>query len=83
MSNARIGKGYFMTSPTRPPTRRLAAITAAPVLLLCLLGTATRGAGRAGEQAPDFPPGEFTDGGRYSLEDLKGKAVVLYLYEKL
>jgi peroxiredoxin len=41
------------------------------------------GAGNAGEQAPEFPPGEFTDGGRYSLKDLRGKAVVLYLYEKL
>ena len=55
---------------------------AAPVLFLCLAATIARGAGRAGEQAPDFPPGEFTDGGRYSLEDLRGKAVVLYLYEK-
>ena len=48
----------------------------AAMLLLCL------GAGRAGEQAADFPLGEFTDGGRYSLEDLRGKAVVLYMYEK-
>ena len=50
---------------------------------MCLAATVTLGAGRAGEQAPDFPPGEFSDGGRYSLEDLRGKAVVLYLYEKL
>ena len=63
-----------MTSRTRP---------LAPLLLLCLAATVARGAGRAGEQAPDFPPGEFSDGNRYSLEDLKGKAVVLYLYEKL
>ena len=53
------------------------------MLLLCLAAPAALGAGRAGEQAPDFPPGEFTDGGRYSLEDLRGKAVVLYMYEKL
>ena len=72
-----------MTSRTRPPARRLSGFTAAPVLLLCLVATITRGAGNAGEAAPDFPPGEFTDGGRYSLEDLRGKAVVLYLYEKL
>ena len=51
-------------------------------MLLCL-GAAAFGAGRAGEQAPDFPPGEFSDGGRYSLEDLRGKAVVLHMYEKL
>jgi len=58
-------------------------LTAAPVLFLCLASTISRGAGKAGELAPDFPPGEFTDGGHYSLEDLRGKAVVLYLYEKL
>ena len=56
---------------------------AAAVLFLCLAATVARGAGRAGEQAADFPPGQFSDGGRYSLEDLRGKAVVLYLYEKL
>jgi hypothetical protein len=71
-----------MAWQTGVPARRLAGMTAATVLLLCL-AAASRGAGNAGEQAPDFPPGEFTDGGRYSLEDLKGKAVVLYLYEKL
>ena len=53
------------------------------LLYLCLAASAAVGAGRAGEQAADFPPGEFTDGGRYSLENLRGKAVVLYLYEKL
>ena len=53
------------------------------MLFLCLAATVARGAGKAGELAPDFPPGEFTDGGHYSLEDLRGKAVVLYLYEKL
>jgi hypothetical protein len=58
-------------------------VTAATLLLPCLAAPTALGAGRAGEQAPDFPPGEFTDGGRYSLEDLRGKAVVLYLYEKL
>ena len=57
-------------------------MTSAAVLLLCLVLPSARGAGRAGEQAADFPPGEFTDGGRYSLEDLRGKAVVLYMYEK-
>ena len=63
--------------------RRLPArLVIAAVLLLCF-GASALGAGRAGEQAPDFPPGEFTDGGRYSLEDLRGKAVVLHMYEKL
>ncbi len=32
--------------------------------------------------AADFPPGHFTDGGRYTMEDMKGKVVVLYFYEK-
>jgi thiol-disulfide isomerase/thioredoxin len=32
--------------------------------------------------APDFPPGTFSDGGHYSLDDFKGKAVVLFFYEK-
>ena len=69
-----------MTTPRRM-SRRLTAILFVPALLLCL-APAARGAGIPGEQAPDFPPGEFTDGGRYSLEDLKGKAIVLYFYEK-
>ena len=71
-----------MTSRTRPPARRLPGLITAPVLLLCLAAAVARGAGNAGEQAADFPPGQFTDGGRYSLEDLRGKAVVLYFYEK-
>ena len=57
-------------------------MTTAAVLLLCLAGPGALGAGNAGEQAADFPPGEFTDGGRYSLEVLRGKAIVLYFYEK-
>ena len=71
-----------MTSRTRPPSRQLPGFMPAAVLFLCVAATIARGAGRAGEQAPDFPPGEFTDGGRYSLEDLRGKAIVLYMYEK-
>jgi peroxiredoxin len=55
----------------------------APALFLCVAAAAARGApGSAGQQAADFPPGEFTDAGRYSLADFKGKAVVLYFYEK-
>ena len=29
----------------------------------------------------EFPPGTFTDGGQYRLADLRGKVVVLYIYE--
>lgn len=41
-----------------------------------------RAAGDAGEQAPDFPPGLFSDGGQYQLSDFAGKVVVLFFYEK-
>jgi peroxiredoxin len=50
--------------------------------LLALLTPAAGAAGNAGEQAPDFPPGLFADGNRYSLKDLEGKAVVLFFYEQ-
>jgi thiol-disulfide isomerase/thioredoxin len=29
----------------------------------------------------DFPPGSFSDGGHYKLEDFKGKVLVLFFYE--
>ena len=34
-----------------------------------------------GIAAPDFPPGISTDGGHYSMEDFKGKALALYFFE--
>src|SRR5688500_14768563 len=36
----------------------------------------------AGAAAADFPPGAFSDGGRYKLSDLEGKVVVLFFYEQ-
>jgi peroxiredoxin len=30
---------------------------------------------------PEFPPGQFTDGGKYRLNDLAGKVVVLLFYD--
>lgn len=36
----------------------------------------------AAEEAPDFPPGVFTDGNFYSLEQLRGEVVVLFFYEQ-
>jgi hypothetical protein len=36
---------------------------------------------RPGVAAPDFPPGIFTDGGHYSMEDFKGKVLALYFFE--
>lgn len=62
------------------PRRRL-PVRVMSLLLLCLAAPAALAAGNAGEEAADFPPGQFTDGGSYSLADLRGKAVVLYFYE--
>ena len=31
--------------------------------------------------APDFPPGLFTDGGHYTMDDFKGKVLALYFFE--
>lgn len=33
------------------------------------------------DQMQEFPPGLFSDGGHYTLADLKGKAVVLVFFE--
>lgn len=44
-------------------------------------GSTALAAGNVGEEAADFPPGVFSDGGRYSLEDFEGKVVVLFFYE--
>jgi peroxiredoxin len=52
------------------------------LLLLTLATPAALAAGKAGEKAPDFPPGLFIDGRHYSLTDLQGKAVVLFFYEQ-
>jgi thiol-disulfide isomerase/thioredoxin len=45
------------------------------VLVLCARATAA-------EPAADFPPGMFTDGGSYRLDDFKGKVLVLFFYEQ-
>lgn len=36
----------------------------------------------AGEAAPDFPPGAFTNGAALRLSDFEGKLVVLFFYEQ-
>src|SRR2546421_9567844 len=38
-------------------------------------------AGNAGEPAPDFPPGAFSDGGQYKISDFEGKLLVLFFFE--
>jgi peroxiredoxin len=48
--------------------------------VLLVQGTAAA-QGKAGEEAPDFPPGLFSDGGRYRLSDMRGRVVVLFFYE--
>jgi peroxiredoxin len=47
----------------------------------CLASPASA-AGQYGEQAPDFPPGVFSDGGHYKLSDFEGKVLVLFFYEQ-
>jgi thiol-disulfide isomerase/thioredoxin len=36
---------------------------------------------KAGDDAPDFPVGQFTDGKSHRLADYRGKVVVLFFYE--
>jgi peroxiredoxin len=65
-------------------SRRLPALIA---LLSAALATwafapAARAAGNAGEQAPEFPPGSFSDGGQYKMSDFQGKVLVIFLYEQ-
>jgi peroxiredoxin len=59
-------------------------IASLALVLMSALALPVCAQGRAGEQAPDFPPGLFNDGQRYSLKDLQdqGKAVVLFFYEQ-
>ena len=55
---------------------RFAVASLAAFLLTSLAGTAR------GAEAADFPPGAFSDGGRYKLSDFQGKALVLFFYEQ-
>jgi peroxiredoxin len=56
----------------------LSAVVAAGLLCSAAAGQPPQ----PGEPAPDFPVGVFTDGKSYSLADLRGKAVVLFFFEK-
>lgn len=47
----------------------------------CLFAGAMEG-GRFGDTAPEFPPGEFSDGGHYRVSDFRGKLLVLFFYEQ-
>jgi thiol-disulfide isomerase/thioredoxin len=48
---------------------------------LVAIAQAARGAGGFMEEAPEFPPGAFSDGGKYQISDFSGKVVVLFFYE--
>lgn len=52
-----------------------------PLVLVALSALPAAAQPKAGGEAPDFPPGQFSDGRTYSLADLRGKAVVLFFYE--
>lgn len=51
---------------------------ASVVLVACTLASAQQ----ERDKPADFPPGLFNDGGRYTLADCEGKAVVLFFYEQ-
>jgi peroxiredoxin len=53
-------------------------LTAGAALLLALPALAQP---KAGDEAPEFPPGAFSDGKDYRLGEFRGKVVVLFFYE--
>lgn len=58
--------------------RSLALVLVTTILFPASFGFA---GGNVGETAPEFPPGSFSDGGRYRVSDFHDKIVVLYFYE--
>ncbi len=60
--------------------RVFALFVLACVMGLVCVGDAT--AAKVGAEAPEFPPGEFSDGRQHSLADYRGQVVVLFFYEK-
>jgi hypothetical protein len=51
------------------------------VIFLSFSTTASAKPGDVNTLAADFPPGSFTDGHSYSLEDYRGKIVVVFFFE--
>jgi thiol-disulfide isomerase/thioredoxin len=51
-------------------------------LLAAILVSLTLGTVARAEATADFPPGMFTDTGRYSIEQMRGKVVVLFFFEE-
>eukprot|EP00752_Nemacystus_decipiens_P016625 g14865.t1 len=63
-------------NPTMKTYRSIVTLLALGLLLALTARPASA------SQAPDFPPGVFTDGKQYSLENLRGQAVVLFFFEQ-
>jgi len=61
----------------RSTSRRVRAFISASILSAMLAAAMPVSA-----EVKDFPPGSFSDGNRYSLEEFEGKVVVLFFYEK-
>ncbi|MEX0776958.1 MAG: redoxin domain-containing protein [Phycisphaeraceae bacterium] len=61
--------------------RWLAAAICIMAALLIAAPPQAMGRGNVREEAEDFPPGKFSDGGTYQLENFRGKVVVVFLYE--
>src|SRR5262245_44403140 len=54
----------------------------APCMLLACAGlAASQNQIRLGDPAADFPPGSFADGKSYSMDDLRGRLLVLYFFD--
>jgi thiol-disulfide isomerase/thioredoxin len=58
-----------------------ALLSAGVVSVLTLWAGRALAAGNAGEKAPEFPPGVFSDGGQYKVSDFDGKLLVLFFFE--
>jgi len=61
-------------------TRRI-MITGILTAVSYLSGACVISAAPSDNRAPDFPPGVFSDNQHYSLDELRGKVVVLFFYE--
>jgi peroxiredoxin len=62
----------------RPIARNVKAFISASVLAAMLAAASSPVLAKE----TDFPPGAFSDGGRYKLSDYEGKVVVLFFYEQ-
>ena len=61
----------------RSKVRQVRSFVSASILAAMLAATVP-----ARGEVKDFPPGAFSDGQKYSLEDMQGKVVVLFFYDQ-